>query len=109
MARTSNTGALSLAYANPNPHRARARTTPVRGVRVRVRVRLRDVDAMVAAAVGWLVLGCGGLLSAIAFTADQRSLTVALAVWGLGFVAPSVLATVVAYRLEEQGLARHDD
>ena len=103
MARTSGSGTLSLAYAHPNPPRPAPHAS--RGPRV----QLRDLSAMVVGAIGWLVLGCGGLLWAIAFTADQRSLTIALAVWVLGFVAPSVLATVVAYRLEEQGLARDDD
>lgn len=46
---------------------------------------------------------------AIAFTADQHSLALALAVWVLGFVAPSVLATIVAYRLDEDDAAPQGD
>lgn len=105
MAETSSSGALSLAYANDHAPRAAARRPSMR----RRRVGRRVIVAMVAGALGWLVVGCSGLLWAIAFTADQRSLAIALAVWVLGFVAPSVLATLIAYRLEEEGLARDDD
>ena len=104
MAQTPSNGTLSLAYANAHASNA-ARRPSVR----RPRVRGRVIVGMVAGALGWLVLGCSGLLWAIAFTVDQRSLAIALAVWVLGFVAPSVLATLVAYRLEEEGLARDDD
>ena len=105
MARTSSSGTLSLAYATPHPRAGAPRPAFAR----RAGVRLSDVVAIVAAAIGWLVLGCTGLLWAIAFTADQRPLAVALAVWVLGFVAPSVLATLVAYRLEEQVDDRTDE
>lgn len=98
MVRSSHTGALTLAYANPRPPRAAARVPSAR----RSPVRPSVVAAIVAGAIGWLLLGCSGLVWAIAFTADQRPLVLALAVFALGFVAPSVLATVVAYRLEER-------
>ncbi|HVO87490.1 MAG TPA: hypothetical protein VMV45_03030 [Casimicrobiaceae bacterium] len=49
-------------------------------------------------AVGWLALGSGGLLFAIAFTADTTSLSRALLVWAVAFVVPSVLAALAAYR-----------
>jgi hypothetical protein len=103
MARDTTT-MLSLAYANPGPPRRRA--TALRGV---PRVRVRVIVGIVVAAIGWLLLGCSGLLWAIAFTADQRSLAIALAVWVLGFVAPSVLATVIAYRLEETAVDSPDE
>ena len=54
-----------------------------------------------ASALAWLLVGCGGLLWTIAFTTDPRSMTIGLAVWVFCFVAPSTLATVAAYRLEE--------
>ena len=97
MIRSTNTGALTFGYAD---HRSAAPAR--RPAARRSRPRPGTVAAMVAAAIGWLLLGCSGLVWAIAFTADQRPLVLALTVFAFGFVAPSVLATVVAYRLEEQ-------
>lgn len=61
----------------------------------------RVIVAIVVAALGWLLLGCSGLVWTIAFTVDPQPLAWALAVWVLAFVGPSMLATIVAYRLEE--------
>lgn len=60
------------------------------------------VVATLAGALGWLLFGCLGLLWTIAFTADTRSMVIGLAVWVFCFVAPSTLATVLAYRLDER-------
>jgi hypothetical protein len=65
--------------------------------------RAREVVAtMLGAALGWLSFGCLGLLWTIAFTADARSMTIGLAVWVFCFVVPSIVATAVAYRVEER-------
>ena len=58
--------------------------------------------ATAAGALLWLLVGCCGLLWTIAFTSDAQSMTIGLAVWVFCFVAPSTLATVVAYRWDEQ-------
>jgi len=105
MVHSTNTGALTLGYANSRPPPARGRVTSSR----RPWPRPGVVAAVVAGAIGWLLLGCSGLVWTIAFTADQRPLVLALAVFALGFVAPSVLATVVAYRIEEQQGTADDD
>ena len=60
------------------------------------------VVATLAGALGWLLFGCLGLLWTIAFTTDARSMVIGLAVWVFCFVAPSTLATVLAYRLDER-------
>jgi hypothetical protein len=57
---------------------------------------------LIAGALAWLLVGCCGLLGTIAFTADPQSMTIGLAVWVFGFVVPTIVATVIAYRLEEQ-------
>ena len=57
--------------------------------------------ALIAGALAWLLVGCCGLLWTIAFTTDLRSMTIGLVVWVFGFVVPTTLATVIAYRLEE--------
>jgi len=59
-------------------------------------------------AVGWLALGSGGLLWAIAFTNDTASLTLAMLVWGIAFVVPSIIAAFAAYRRDvPTPVARH--
>lgn len=55
---------------------------------------------VVVGALAWLLLGCSGLMWVIAFTTDIDSLVVALAVWVLAFVGPSLCATSLAYRLD---------
>lgn len=97
-----NSSSLSLAYANPHPPARvlRRAGTPRRDPRVRPDV----IVAIVVAAIGWLLLGCSGLLWTIAFTVDPQPLALALLVWVLAFVAPSVIATAIAYRLEEETL-----
>ena len=55
---------------------------------------------IVVGALVWLLLGCSGLMWVIAFTTDVDSLVVALAVWVLAFVGPSLCATSLAYRLD---------
>ena len=55
---------------------------------------------VVVGALAWLLLGCSGLMWVIAFTTDVDSLVVALAVWVLAFVGPSLCATSLAYRLD---------
>lgn len=60
--------------------------------------------ATAAGALLWLLVGCCGLLWTIAFTSDAQSMTIGLAVWVFCFVAPSTLATVLAYRWDEQSL-----
>jgi hypothetical protein len=56
---------------------------------------------VVVGALAWLLLGCGGLMWVIAFTTDIDSLVLALAVWVLAFVGPSLCATSLAYRLDD--------
>jgi hypothetical protein len=63
------------------------------------------LNAMVIGALVWLLLGCSGLLWVIAFTSDPDSLVLALAVWVLAFVGPSLMATSLAYRLDDEELA----
>lgn len=60
------------------------------------------------AALGWLLFGCLGLLWTIAFTADARSMTIGLAVWVFCFVVPSMLATAIAYRIEERAAGERE-
>ena len=97
---------LKLAYSSPDARKstgraaARADRQPKRRGR-RSRVPPRTIGAVVLGALAWLLLGCSGLLWIIAFTRDAHSLAVALAVWVLAFVGPSVLATAAAYRLDE--------
>ena len=55
---------------------------------------------IVVGALVWLLLGCSGLMWVIAFTTDIDSLVLALAVWVLAFVGPSLCATSLAYRLD---------
>jgi len=55
---------------------------------------------IVVGALAWLLLGCSGLMWVIAFTTDVDSLVLALAVWVLAFVGPSLCATSLAYRLD---------
>jgi len=55
---------------------------------------------IVVGALAWLLLGCSGLMWVIAFTTGIDSLVVALAVWVLAFVGPSLCATSLAYRLD---------
>jgi hypothetical protein len=101
MLMTRASSSLSLAYANPHPpDRAPRRTAVSR----RARVRPGAIVTTVVAALGWLLLGCSGLIWTIIFTVDPQPLVLALAVWVLAFVGPSVLATTFAYRLEEQAL-----
>lgn len=111
---TRNSSSLSLAYANPrpNPRLALRAATPVRAAgkappqrRPHVGARPGVIVATVIVAIVWLLLGCSGLIWTIAFTQGPRPLALALAVWVLAFVGPSMLATVVAYRLEELTLA----
>jgi hypothetical protein len=82
-------------HANRRAGRASARR------RGRLRITPRAIGALAMGALAWLLVGCSGLLWIIAFTHDPHSMMVALAVWVLGFVGPSVLGTVAAYRLEE--------
>jgi hypothetical protein len=65
--------------------------------------------AIVAGALVWLLLGCSGLMWVIAFTSDIDSLVLALAVWVLAFVGPSLCATSLAYRLDAGDPADADD
>ena len=62
----------------------------------------------VAGAMLWLLIGCCGLLWTIAFTTDPRSMSVGLAVWVFCFVAPSMLATLIAYRIDERAPAAQE-
>jgi hypothetical protein len=57
--------------------------------------------AIVITALAWLLLGCSGLIWTIFLTVDAQTLALALVVWVLAFVGPSVIATAVAYRLDE--------
>jgi len=82
-----------------DPHLHRSTAAPPRA---RPGGRARNVvPAVVAGALAWLLVGCCGLLWTIAFTTDPRSMTIGLVVWVFCFVAPSTLATVAAYRLDE--------
>jgi hypothetical protein len=104
MARNTSSLSLSLAYANPRPP-ARGTAPKRTGTgRPRARVRPGVILAIVVVALVWLLLGCSGLLWTIFFTAEARTLALALVVWVLAFVGPSVIATTVAYRLEEDTL-----
>jgi hypothetical protein len=93
---------MTLAFADPDasggpPVRRRASNAPASAQSG------PDVDrptAVVVAALLWLLLGCSGLLWVIAFTRDTDSLVLALAVWVLGFVGPSLCATSLAYRVD---------
>ncbi|HEY1326396.1 MAG TPA: hypothetical protein VGI14_05620 [Casimicrobiaceae bacterium] len=98
-----NSSSLSLAYANPNPPARRDR--PRDSQHKRSRIRPGVLAAVVIAAIGWLLLGCSGLIWTMAFTVDPQPLSLALLVWVLAFVGPSVIATTIAYRLEEETLA----
>ncbi len=60
---------------------------------------------VVIGALAWLLLGCSGLMWVIAFTTDIDSLVLALAVWVLAFVGPSLCATSLAYRLDDDEAA----
>lgn len=102
-----NSSSLSLAYANPDPPARASRSAPK--TRRDARVRPGVILAIVVAAIGWLLLGCSGLLWTIFFTVDAEPLTLALLVWVVAFVGPSVLATAVAYRFEEDALAHGAD
>ena len=62
---------------------------------------VHDPVSVFLGAVGWLSIGSGGLLWAIAFTADTASLTLALLVWFVVFVVPSIVAAYVAYRSDD--------
>jgi hypothetical protein len=93
----------------PPPTRADPRT-PMRAARANRKpaeqprdegVRPSVILAIVIVALAWLLLGCSGLLWTIFLTADARTLALALVVWVLAFVGPSVIATAIAYRLEE--------
>jgi len=64
--------------------------------------RRAAVVAFLGATLAWLLFGCLGLLWTIAFTADARSMTIGLAVWVFCFVVPSILGTLVAYRIDER-------
>lgn len=102
MVRDRSSLSLSLAYANPRapvrPARKDARQRPRAGVQHRV------IVAIVVGAIGWLLLGCSGLIWTIAFTVDPQPLALALAVWVLAFVAPSLIAILIAYCFEEEAL-----
>lgn len=104
MARNTSSLSLSLAYANPRPPTRGTAPKRTGAGRPRARVRPGMILAIVIVALAWLLLGCSGLVWTIFFTAEARTLALALVVWGLAFVGPSVIATIVAYRLEEDTL-----
>jgi hypothetical protein len=87
---------MTLAFADPEAG-ARVHAPASRTER---RPSPAALTALVVGALSWLLLGCSGLLWVIAFTTDTDSLVLALAVWVLAFVGPSLCATSLAYRLD---------
>ena len=95
-ARPSRTGVAHRTLA-PTVRHGGPSAAPARSTQASARA-----VALVVGALAWLLVGCCGLLWTIAFTSDARSMAIGLAVWVFCFVAPSTLATALAYRLEEQ-------
>ena len=108
MDRHSSPFSMTLAFADPKAGAGGSveRRRPVERRRAAQRARVAAeplVDTPTAVVIGallWLLLGCSGLLWVIAFTSDTDSLVLALAVWVLAFVGPSVCATSLAYRID---------